>query len=94
VSAGAASSNSAAQTCQVVGAFIGGRSLRTRGGPCRGLLSHFGHDISVADSTQTALEIVKAKQFDVVLSDIGLPDGSGYDVIAQAKRNQRSKVWR
>jgi len=25
------------------------------------------------------------------LSDIGLPDGSGYDVIAQAKRNQRLK---
>jgi PAS domain S-box-containing protein len=55
------------------------------------LLSHFGHDISVADSTQSALEIVKAKQFDVVLSDIGLPDGSGYDVISQAKRKQRLK---
>jgi PAS domain S-box-containing protein len=55
------------------------------------LLSHFGHDISVADSTRTALDIVKAKQFDVILSDIGLPDGSGYDVISQAKRNQRVK---
>jgi PAS domain S-box-containing protein len=55
------------------------------------LLSHFGHDISVAESTQTALEIVQAKQFDVVLSDIGLPDGSGYEVISQAKRKQDLK---
>ena len=55
------------------------------------LLSHFGHDISVADCTQSALDIVEAKQFDVVLSDIGLPDGSGYDVISQAKRKQSVK---
>jgi PAS domain S-box-containing protein len=55
------------------------------------LLSHFGHDISVADCTQTALEIVESKEFDVVLSDIGLPDGSGYDVISQAKRKRPVK---
>lgn len=55
------------------------------------LLSHFGHQISVADSTQSALEILRSKTLDVVLSDIGLPDGSGYDVIAQAKRKQSVK---
>jgi PAS domain S-box-containing protein len=55
------------------------------------LLSHFGHDISVADSTQSALDFVREKEFDVVLSDIGLPDGSGYDVISQAKRKQPVK---
>jgi PAS domain S-box-containing protein len=52
------------------------------------LLKHFGHDISVADSTQSALEILRSKTLDVVLSDIGLPDGSGYDVISAAKRKQ------
>ena len=55
------------------------------------LLSHFGHDISVADCTQSALDIVGTKEFDVVLSDIGLPDGSGYDVISHAKLKQRLK---
>ena len=53
------------------------------------LLKHFGHDISVAESTESALEILRSKTLDVVLSDIGLPDGSGYDVIAEAKRKQR-----
>jgi PAS domain S-box-containing protein len=56
------------------------------------LLSHFGHQISVADNTQSALEIVQSQKFDVVLSDIGLPDGSGYDVISQVKRKQPVKA--
>jgi CheY-like chemotaxis protein len=55
------------------------------------LLDHFGHEISLADGAQSALEIVELKEFDVVLSDIGLPDGSGYEVIAQAKRKQPVK---
>ena len=52
------------------------------------LLKHFGHDISVAEDTQQALKILRSKTLDVVLSDIGLPDGSGYDVISEAKKNQ------
>jgi CheY-like chemotaxis protein len=55
------------------------------------LLDHFGHEISVANGAQSALEIVDSKEFDVVLSDIGLPDGTGYEVIAQAKRKQPIK---
>ncbi len=55
------------------------------------LLTHFGHEISMADSAQHALEIVDSKEFDVVLSDIGLPDGSGYEVISHAKRRQPVK---
>jgi PAS domain S-box-containing protein len=55
------------------------------------LLSHFGHAISVAECTRTARDFVEAEKFDVVLSDIGLPDGSGYDVITHAKQNQPVK---
>ena len=55
------------------------------------LLTHFGHDISVADCSQSAKDIVDCKQFDVVLSDIALPDGSGYDVITHAKQKQPVK---
>ena len=55
------------------------------------LLDHFGHEISLANGAQSALKIVESKEFDVVLSDIGLPDGSGYEVIAQAKRKQPVK---
>ncbi len=56
------------------------------------LLSHFGHEISLADGAQSALEIIDSKEFDVVLSDIALPDGNGYDVISEAKRKQPVKA--
>jgi hypothetical protein len=56
------------------------------------LLSHFGHKISVADRAQNALNIIHSKEFDVVLCDIALPDGSGYDVIAEAKRKRPVKA--
>lgn len=55
------------------------------------LLSYFGHEISVADSRESALQMIAAKKFDVLLSDIALPDGTGYDVLAQAKEKQHVK---
>jgi len=56
------------------------------------LLSHFGHEISVADGAQNAMNMIDSKEFDVVLCDIALPDGSGYDLIAKAKRKRPVKA--
>jgi CheY-like chemotaxis protein len=54
-----------------------------------GLLGHFGHSISAADNVESALAFVRAKHFDAIVSDLALPDGSGCDVIREAKRRQR-----
>ena len=54
-----------------------------------GLLGHFGHSISAADTVKSAMAFLKAKRFDAVVSDLSLPDGSGYDVIREAKRRQQ-----
>jgi CheY-like chemotaxis protein len=56
------------------------------------LLSHFGHEISAANDAQNALNIINSKEFDVVLCDIALPDGNGYDLIAEAKRKRPVKA--
>jgi len=56
------------------------------------LLTHFGHEISVADDAQSAREIIRSKEFDVVLADIALPDGSGYELIAEAKQKRPVKA--
>lgn len=53
-----------------------------------GLLGHFGHAISAADTVKSAIAFVRAKRFDAIVSDLGLPDGSGCDVIREAKRQQ------
>jgi PAS domain S-box len=50
------------------------------------LLSHFGHQIAMAASVESAMQTFRSRKFDAILSDIGLPDGSGYDIVRQAKR--------
>jgi CheY-like chemotaxis protein len=45
-----------------------------------------------ADDARSALEMINAKKFDVVLCDIALPDGNGYDVIMEAKRKGAVKA--
>jgi len=56
------------------------------------LLTHFGHDVLVANSKQSALELLGAGKIDVLLCDVGLPDGSGYEVVSQARRKQPIKA--
>jgi CheY-like chemotaxis protein len=43
-------------------------------------LASLGHDVTTADSVASASEAVRG-EFDVLLCDIGLPDGTGYDVL-------------
>jgi CheY-like chemotaxis protein len=56
------------------------------------LLTHFGHNVVTADNVEGAIEIMGANNLDVVLCDIGLPDGSGYEVAAQARLNRKIKA--
>ena len=50
------------------------------------LLAGFGYTVAVAGSVEEALAVYRNEEFDLILSDIGLPDGTGYDLIAKAKR--------
>ncbi len=54
------------------------------------LLNHSGHHVAEADCAATALKLLTSRSFDVILSDIGLPDGIGYALIAQARQHQPS----
>src|SRR5881398_2556770 len=51
------------------------------------LLTHFGHNVVTADNVEGAMSIMGLNNIDAVLCDIGLPDGSGYEVAAQAQAN-------
>lgn len=42
--------------------------------------------VFVADSYQSSLACMKAKRFDILLVDLGLPDGDGADLILRARR--------
>jgi PAS domain S-box-containing protein len=45
------------------------------------LLSGLGYDVSSASTVESAMREARAQTFDLLISDIGLPDGSGLDLI-------------
>jgi PAS domain S-box-containing protein len=47
------------------------------------LLERAGHTVKTVGAIQAALDLAKADTFDVLISDLGLPDGSGLDLIRQ-----------
>jgi PAS domain S-box-containing protein len=56
------------------------------------LLTHFGHEVLAADNIQSARKIVDSGNVEVLLCDIGLPDGTGYELVSQAKSKQPLKA--
>ena len=53
------------------------------------MLRRRGYEVHPANDIRSALDIATRKQFDVLVSDIGLPDGSGIDLLKalRAKRD-------
>ena len=49
------------------------------------LLKHTGYSVHAADTVAAALRIAESEPFDVLVSDIGLPDGSGLDLMRQLR---------
>src|SRR5947209_2519086 len=47
------------------------------------LLRQYGHRVQVADCCASARSMYAGGRFDVVLCDLGLPDGDGCDLIAE-----------
>jgi len=47
------------------------------------LLTHSGHRVTTASTLHEALAAYNAAHFDAVISDLGLPDGSGIDLMVQ-----------
>jgi len=56
------------------------------------LLTHFGHQVVTAGNIKKALEILASGPIDVLLCDIGLPDGTGYEVISRAGGKRPTKA--
>jgi CheY-like chemotaxis protein len=48
------------------------------------LLHLSGYQVACAGSYSDALRLCDEHQFDLLISDVGLPDGSGYDLMREA----------
>jgi len=52
-----------------------------------GLLTRWGYIVSAADTLKGGLNLLRTEPaVDVILSDIALPDGTGYALVAEARR--------
>ncbi len=50
------------------------------------LLRSEGHEVLTAATLASALDIARTNRFDLVVSDLGLPDASGLDLIRELRR--------
>jgi CheY-like chemotaxis protein len=49
-------------------------------------LSRCGYGVAVAADLRTALSLLQAQPFDALVSDIALPDGTGYALVSEVRR--------
>jgi two-component system CheB/CheR fusion protein len=56
----------------------------------RRLLQKWGYDVAVAESLQRGLVLLETEHFNAILSDIALPDGTGYALVSEARRRADS----
>ena len=52
------------------------------------LLRNLGYEVACAETVKQALQLAKESKFDLLVSDIGLPDGSGHDLMRQIRAQQ------
>ena len=55
------------------------------GATLKRLLTLRGHTVTVARDIHSAMETAKRGQFDLLISDVGLPDGSGLELITRLR---------
>lgn len=50
------------------------------------VLSHAGYNVTTAASAPAALKAARERQFDVIISDIGMPDMNGYQLAREVRQ--------
>ena len=55
------------------------------------LLTHAGYDVTTASSAQEAITLARRTRFEMIVSDIGMPEMNGYE-LAQALRSEPGYV--
>jgi DNA-binding response OmpR family regulator len=52
------------------------------------ILERRGYRIETAHDVQSALEVAEDFPFELLISDLGLPDGTGFDLMKELKRRR------
>jgi hypothetical protein len=49
------------------------------------LLQRHGYTVTTASSVRSAIELIERERVDILVSDIGLPDGNGWEIMKEAR---------
>lgn len=52
----------------------------------RAVKTRLGHEVDEAITLSEALNLVRKRNYDLIISDIGLPDGTGHDLLQEVRR--------
>ena len=55
------------------------------------LLRSLGHDVTAAPNCRCAMDAIASKAFDLLISDLCLPDGTGLELMRYASQNQNTR---
>ncbi|OQX78509.1 MAG: hypothetical protein B6D61_05300 [Bacteroidetes bacterium 4484_249] len=55
------------------------------------LLEKSGFEVTDCLSAKEALEVLKYKSFDLIISDIQMPEMDGFDLLSEIKNNEKTK---
>ncbi len=55
-------------------------------------LEDLGHQVKAVETVSHALEVAAQRHFDVLISDIGLPDGDGRDLVRKLKQTHQFRA--
>jgi PAS domain S-box-containing protein len=56
----------------------------------RAVLDSHGAEVRVAESLARALALLRESDFDVLLSDVGMPDANGYELVQRLRERERT----
>ncbi len=55
------------------------------------LLRRAGHEVIAANNVQSAIDTLRSTKFDLLVSDLGLPDGNGFQVMRELAKRSDAK---
>ena len=56
------------------------------------ILTRHGHDVLTASTVHEALEVLRTTRIDLLVSDLGLPDGNGFQLMRELARTSDAKA--
>jgi two-component system CheB/CheR fusion protein len=56
----------------------------------RFLLEHVGYQVTAASSAKEAIALAEQQEFDLLISDVGMPEMDGYDLMTELRGRTRT----